>query len=204
MKGIDRRYWGLICESAFRCYCCLSFIILLKGGVGSRSRFAESPPPPLLLLVVLSFYHTGPCSAPDNSTFTSCGQEKDFYLWDVPTGHILRKFSGHYGRINTVRFSGSTNTGQRHSGSSVILSGSFDSKVMIWDVRSQSRAPIQTLQEGRDSVTSIECSEGNVGEVVVGYVDGTVRTYDLRMGKKVEDVIAGESTAPLLFFFFSG
>jgi mitogen-activated protein kinase organizer 1 len=88
----------------------------------------------------------------------------------------------------------------RNSGSSVILSGSFDSKVMVWDVRSQNRAPIQTLQEGRDSVTSIEVPPlssteggGGLGQVVVGSVDGTVRTYDVRMGKMVEDVIAGES-----------
>jgi hypothetical protein len=32
-----------------------------------------------------------------------------------------------------------------------------------------------------------------LGQVVVGSVDGTVRTYDVRMGKMVEDVIAGES-----------
>jgi mitogen-activated protein kinase organizer 1 len=129
--------------------------------------------------------------APDNATFTSCGQEKDVYLWDVSAGHVIRKFSGHYGRINVVKFSGSVNPGQKNSGSSVIFSGSFDAKVMVWDVRSQGRSPIQTLQESRDSVTSIDTSPGGV-EVVVGSVDGTVRTYDLRMGKKVEDVIAGE------------
>ena len=41
-------------------------------------------------------------------------------------------------------------------------------------------------------MTSIDMSPGGA-DVVVGSVDGTVRTYDLRMGKKVEDVIAGES-----------
>lgn len=142
-------------------------------------------------------------SAPDNATFTSCGQEKEVYLWDVSAGHVIRKFSGHYGRINVVLFAGFSNPGTRHSGSSVILSGSFDSKVMVWDVRSQGRAPIQTLQDGRDSVTCLQSGEGG-GEVVVGSVDGTVRTYDLRMGKKVEDVIAGWSSVSILTFVGDG
>lgn len=105
---------------------------------------------------------------------------------------MIRKFSGHYGRVNVVKFAGaSNNPGGRNQGASVIVSGSFDAKVMVWDVRSQSRSPIQTLQDARDSVTSLAIHPG-LPEIVVGCVDGTVRTYDLRTGKKTEDVIAGE------------
>jgi WD40 repeat protein len=51
---------------------------------------------------------------------------------------------------------------------------------------------MQTLQESRDSITSIAVHPLQP-EIVVGSVDGTVRTYDLRMGKRTEDVIAGKS-----------
>lgn len=52
-------------------------------------------------------------------------------------------------------------------------------------------------------MTCLQSGEGG-GEVVVGSVDGTVRTYDLRMGKKVEDVIAGWSSVSILTFVGDG
>jgi WD40 repeat protein len=89
---------------------------------------------PLCLQTMLTLLRV--YSAPDNATFTSCGQERDLYLWDVSSGSVLRKFSGHYGRINVVKFAGSANNpGGRNNGASVIVSGSFDAKCMIWDVR---------------------------------------------------------------------
>jgi mitogen-activated protein kinase organizer 1 len=51
---------------------------------------------------------------------------------------------------------------------------------------------MQTLQEARDSITSIAIPS-SIPEIVVGCVDGNVRTYDLRMGKQIEDTIGGES-----------
>lgn len=68
----------------------------------------------------------------------------------------------------------------------MVLSGSFDSTVKIWDTKQRSERPIMTLAEAKDSISAIEV----VGaEVVVGSVDGRVRNYDLRMGCVEQDVI---------------
>lgn len=68
----------------------------------------------------------------------------------------------------------------------VVVSGSFDATVRVWDCKSQSTKPIQVLEEAGDSVVGLQV----VGhEIVTGCVDGRVRVYDLRMGMCFVDVI---------------
>ena len=68
----------------------------------------------------------------------------------------------------------------------MVVSGSFDATVRLWDCKSQSVKPIQVLEEAGDAVSSLHV----VGhEVVTGSVDGRVRVYDLRMGMVFVDVI---------------
>lgn len=105
---------------------------------------------------------------------------------------MIRRFSGHFGKVNVVKYAGSG--AARDASSSVLISGSFDSKVMLWDMRAQTRVPIQTLQDARDSITSIATPVG-LAEVLVGCVDGCVRAYDLRAGKMVEDTIGASVTS---------
>jgi len=68
----------------------------------------------------------------------------------------------------------------------VVVSGSFDATVRVWDCRSQSQKPIMVLEEAGDSVSGL-CVGG--AEIVTGCVDGRVRVYDLRMGMVFVDVI---------------
>lgn len=58
--------------------------------------------------------------------------------------------------------------------------------VRAWDMRSKNRLPIQTIDGCKDSVTSVSTTPSG-DEVVVGCVDGRVRTYDLRAAKILED-----------------
>lgn len=53
-------------------------------------------------------------------------------------------------------------------------------------MRSKNRMPIQTLEGCKDSASSV-CTTRRGDEVVVGCVDGRVRTYDLRASKLHED-----------------
>ena len=62
----------------------------------------------------------------DNSKFVSCGGDRSVFLWDVMTGNTIRRIAGHMGRINVVEF---------NDDASVVVSGSYDSTVRIWDIR---------------------------------------------------------------------
>lgn len=77
----------------------------------------------------------------------------------------------HTQRINTVAF---------NLDSTLVFTGSYDKNLHIWDLRSQTRDPIQTLSDFRDSVTSIALTRT---EIIASSVDGCIRIYDLRMGQ---------------------
>lgn len=40
----------------------------------------------------------------DNTHFASCGGDKSVFLWDVQAGAVVRRFSGHNSKVNTVAF----------------------------------------------------------------------------------------------------
>lgn len=111
------------------------------------------------------------------------------FLWDVSTAKTIRRFGGNQGhtsRINTVTFAG--------AGDGVLVSGSFDASVRIWDVKAQSMKPIMVLEEARDSVSCVWVNNGGY-EILTGSVDGRVRCYDLRMGRLETDVIGASVTS---------
>ncbi|KAL1302997.1 hypothetical protein AAFC00_003313 [Neodothiora populina] len=113
-----------------------------------------------------------------NDRFISVGGDKTVFLWDVATAQTLRRWTGHGRGINACAFGG--------PGDSVIITGSFDATVKIWDTKQRSEKPIMNLTDATDSVSSIDV----VGaEIITGSVDGRVRSYDLRMGYMDQDVI---------------
>ncbi|KAL9042000.1 MAG: hypothetical protein Q9214_003919, partial [Letrouitia sp. 1 TL-2023] len=131
--------------------------------------------------------------AHDNARFASVGGDKQVFLWDVSTARTLRRWAGHFARVNCVAFGGEEDTVVVSERKTLIDAwcprvelGSFDTSVRLWDCKSQSTKPIQTLEESTDSVTSLVVS-GH--EVVTGSVDGRLRVYDLRKGVVSMDVI---------------
>lgn len=63
---------------------------------------------------------------------------------------------------------------------SVVVSAGYDQSVRAWDCRSQSTEPIQIINTFTDSVMSVCLTKT---EIIAGSVDGTVRTFDIRMGR---------------------
>jgi mitogen-activated protein kinase organizer 1 len=55
-------------------------------------------------------------------------------LWDVSTGQAVRRYRGHASRVSCVKF---------NEESSVVISGSHDNSVMIWDTRSRNYDAMQ-------------------------------------------------------------
>jgi mitogen-activated protein kinase organizer 1 len=76
----------------------------------------------------------------------------------------------------------------------VLISGSFDATVRIWDSKSNSVKPIQVLGEAKDSISCALVNKNGGYEIVAGSVDGRVRYYDIRMGKMDTDVLAAPVT----------
>jgi mitogen-activated protein kinase organizer 1 len=66
------------------------------------------------------------CRAPDNTKFASVGGDRSALLWDVATGKVIRRFSGHGARINSV---------DMNSDGTVIVTGSYDATIRCWDCR---------------------------------------------------------------------
>jgi mitogen-activated protein kinase organizer 1 len=62
----------------------------------------------------------------DNSRFVSVGGDKVGFLWDIPTGHVIRKFGSHHSRINCCALGGEN---------SVMATGGYDCEVKIWDLK---------------------------------------------------------------------
>ncbi|KAG9956783.1 WD40 repeat-like protein, partial [Aureobasidium melanogenum] len=122
--------------------------------------------------------------AQDNDRFISVGGDKTVFLWDVATHQTLRRWSGHAGRVNACAFAG--------EGDSLVVTGSFDSTVKIWDCKQRSEKPIMTLSEAKDAVSSVSVSGA---EIMAGSVDGRVRCYDVRMGVIDQDVLGHPITS---------
>lgn len=127
------------------------------------------------------------CSA-DNQTFASVGGDRSVFLWDVQAASTIRRFGGtqqgHTSRISSVSFAGAED--------SVLVSGSDDRSVRVWDVKSRNANPIMVFEEAGDSVSSIVVREE---EIIAGSVDGRVRSYDIRMGLCTEDTMPAAVTS---------
>ncbi|OVA00249.1 WD40 repeat [Macleaya cordata] len=114
-------------------------------------------------------------AARDNSKLSSCGGDRQVFYWDVSTGRVIRKFRGHDSEVNAVKF---------NEYSSVVVSAGYDQSVRAWDCRSHSTEPIQIIDTFTDSVMSICLTKT---EIIAGCVDGTVRTFDIRLGREISD-----------------
>ncbi|PVU88470.1 hypothetical protein BB561_005835 [Smittium simulii] len=117
-------------------------------------------------------------SEQSSKRFASCGGDKTVFLWDIERGDIPRKYGGHTMRINTVCM---------NQEGSLLLSGSYDTTVRIFDLRARQRSSVQVLDDAKDSISSVFI---NQHQIISGSVDGYVRTYDIRSGQKILDCIS--------------
>lgn len=119
----------------------------------------------------------------DNSQLCSGGLDKIVILWDVATGASARRFRFHAGRINAVAF---------NDEATVILSAGMDGKVCVWDCKSKSPAPLQIMDEAKDSVTGARIHKW---QLLSSSLDGYIRRYDIRKGLMTEDYVGQPVTS---------
>ncbi|XP_011296997.1 WD repeat domain-containing protein 83 [Fopius arisanus] len=116
-------------------------------------------------------------AACDSSQIISCALDKSVILWDVATGSPIRRFRGHAGGVTAVRF---------NEESSMAVSGSRDNSIMCWDIRSKSYEPVQTLNDAKDSISSVRVSDH---EILASSFDCRIRRYDIRVGESITDCL---------------
>lgn len=92
-------------------------------------------------------------------------------MFEIESGQIFRKFQDHSQRINSCAF---------NEDLSVLITGSYDRTIKIWDLKSWGQKPIETLKNFKDSVTKVIVEDC---EIIASSIDGTVKTFDLRMGE---------------------
>ncbi|KAJ5685193.1 hypothetical protein N7536_007812 [Penicillium majusculum] len=124
--------------------------------------------------------------AADNARFASVGGDRQVFLWDVEQGITTKRWSGHNSRVEAVQFAG--------DGDSVVVTGSADTTINLWDTRSSSYKPIQTLTEATDTVSTLHVHMGSYS-IASGSYDGHARIYDVRTGKTTVDVLAHPVTS---------
>lgn len=124
----------------------------------------------------------------DNSKLISAGGDKQVNHIDILTGNVIRRFYGHTDRINTVSM---------NKIETVIVSGSYDCSVRIWDLKSTNREPIQVLSQAKDSISKVFVLND---KIISASVDGCIRIYDIRMGviqtDNIESPINGMDISP--------
>lgn len=121
--------------------------------------------------------------AQDKSKFLSAGEDRACFLWDVASSRVVRRIQAHSQRTNAVMF---------NQYDTVAFTASYDGTVKCWDLRSASRDPIQTMDDFKDSVTSLARTDV---AILAGSVDGCVRMYDMRQGCMLADSLRDPITA---------
>lgn len=102
---------------------------------------------------------------PSGLRIASVGVDKAISLWDVSTGSLWGRLHGHEAKVNCCFYHDST----------VLLTGSNDGTIRIWDSRSKSN--VQVLPRFRDSISGVFTAD----TLIIGSsIDGTIRTFDVR------------------------
>jgi len=122
--------------------------------------------------------------SPDSGHFASCGGEKCAIVWDTTTGTAVRKLYGHDNRVTAVGF---------NHDASVLVTGCEDKRVRCFDLRSRGAAPLQVMADAHDTVTGLVMDGDGM---TAASLDGVVRRYDLRTGRRLDDDV-GQAVAAL-------
>jgi len=104
----------------------------------------------------------------DGSLLYSASVDKTLGVWDVSTGSRIKRLKGHTSFVNAV--------GETKRGPPLVVSGSDDCQVKVWDIRR--RSSVITLNSIYQ-VTAVSFGE-HEEQVISAGVDNEVKVWDLR------------------------
>jgi len=104
----------------------------------------------------------------DGSTLVSCSSDKTVACWDYETGMRIKRLKGHSSFVNSCC--------PARRGPELIVSGSDDGTVKLWDRRK--KGALQTLQNTYQ-VTSV-CFNDTSDQIFSGGIDNIIKVWDLR------------------------
>ncbi|KAE8734942.1 Detected protein of confused Function [Hibiscus syriacus] len=111
----------------------------------------------------------------DGNYCLSCGKDRTIRLWNPHRGIHIITYKSHCREVNAVKF---------NENASVVVSAGYDRSLRAWYCRSHSTGPIQIIDSFLDTVMSVCLTKT---EITGGSVDGTVRTFDIRIGREISD-----------------
>jgi hypothetical protein len=111
--------------------------------------------------------------SPDGKTFASNSSGNCTKLWNLPTGELIRTFSGHSGAVYCVAIS-------PHG--KILASGSYDKQIKVWNL--ETGQEISTLKGHSALIRSLAFSPD--GETLVsGSGDHTIRLWNLKTKQEI-------------------
>lgn len=126
----------------------------------------------------------------DSSQIYSCSADKSVGIFDVKTGDRIRRWRGHTGIVNSCQVA--------RRGPELVVSGSDDCTVNIWDNRTKEAVNTFTTDY---QVTSVSFSDA--GDMVYSAgLDNEIKVWDVRKNqlaytmKGHMDTISGMSLSP--------
>ena len=149
------------------------------------------------------------CVALDPSGEVVCAGSHDTYevfVWSVQTGRLLELLTGHEGPVSCVAFSPSK---------ALLVSGSWDNTVRLWDVFEHKGAP-ETLTHSSNVLTlafrpdGVELAVATLdGQILFWDVNRVLQTgsiegkHDLQLGRRVGDKVTAQRLAEAAAHFTS-
>lgn len=113
-------------------------------------------------------------------------EDRAIILWDYESGRLIRRFSGHRGAVNDVRFS---------PDGLQILSGGDDTRVILWDIDTANE--IQRFSEHETPVTSVAfVNDGLVA--LSGSVTGRIYKREIDTGGGLQEFVETNRYVPVL------
>ena len=110
---------------------------------------------------------------PDEQILATGSIEGTIRLWNVSTGKLINKFTGHIGFIKCLSFS---------PDGKILASGGEDQTIRLWDVDTRKHKQTLPLPEQINSISCISFSrDGNT--LACGDTDGRIHLWDMTTGK---------------------